>query len=50
MIAQTLFPFKIETTREKLTAHGGLALERFLNSASRGMAKKESEKINNGQM
>jgi len=26
MIAQTLFPFKLETTREKLTAHGGLAL------------------------
>jgi hypothetical protein len=26
MIAQTLFSFKLETTREKLTAHGGLAL------------------------
>ncbi|MBF0318318.1 MAG: hypothetical protein HQL01_00740 [Nitrospirae bacterium] len=25
MIAQTLFSFKLETTREKLTAHGGLA-------------------------
>jgi hypothetical protein len=26
MIQQTIFPFKIETTRERLTAHGGLAL------------------------
>ena len=26
MIQQTVFPFKIETTRERLTAHGGLAL------------------------
>jgi len=26
MIQQTVFPFKIETTRESLTAHGGLAL------------------------
>jgi len=26
MIQQTVFPFKIEVTREKLTAHGGLAL------------------------
>ena len=26
MIQQTIFPFKIEMTREKLTAHGGLAL------------------------
>ena len=26
MIQQTLFPFKIEMTTEKLTAHGGLAL------------------------
>jgi hypothetical protein len=26
MIAQTLFSFKLDTTREKLTAHGGLAL------------------------
>jgi hypothetical protein len=26
MIQQTIFPFKIETTKERLTAHGGLAL------------------------
>jgi len=26
MIQQTIFPFKIEMTKEKLTAHGGLAL------------------------
>jgi len=26
MIQQTVFPFKIETTKERLTAHGGLAL------------------------
>jgi hypothetical protein len=26
MIQQTIFPFKIEVTRERLTAHGGLAL------------------------
>jgi hypothetical protein len=26
MIQQTIFPFKIERTRERLTAHGGLAL------------------------
>lgn len=26
MIQQTILPFKIETTRERLTAHGGLAL------------------------
>jgi len=26
MIQQTIFPFKIEITRERLTAHGGLAL------------------------
>jgi hypothetical protein len=26
MIQQTIFPFKIKTTKEKLTAHGGLAL------------------------
>lgn len=26
MVQQTIFPFKIETTRETLTAHGGLAL------------------------
>jgi hypothetical protein len=26
MIQQTIFPFKIEITREKLTARGGLAL------------------------
>jgi len=26
MIQQTVFPFKIEVTRERLTAHGGLAL------------------------
>lgn len=26
MIQQTVFPFKIETTEERLTAHGGLAL------------------------
>lgn len=26
MIQQTIFPFKIETTKEELTAHGGLAL------------------------
>jgi hypothetical protein len=26
MIQQTIFPYKIETTRERLTAHGGLAL------------------------
>jgi hypothetical protein len=26
MIQQTIFPFKIEMTRERLTAHGGLAL------------------------
>jgi len=26
IIQQTVFPFKIETTRERLTAHGGLAL------------------------
>jgi hypothetical protein len=26
MIQQTIFPFKIKTTEEKLTAHGGLAL------------------------
>jgi hypothetical protein len=26
MIQQTVFPFKIEATRERLTAHGGLAL------------------------
>jgi hypothetical protein len=26
MIQQTIFPFKIATTRERLTAHGGLAL------------------------
>jgi hypothetical protein len=26
MIQQTIFPFKMETTKEKLTAHGGLAL------------------------
>jgi len=26
MIQQTIFPFKIETTKERLTAHGGLSL------------------------
>jgi hypothetical protein len=26
MIQQTIFPFKIETTKERLTVHGGLAL------------------------
>src|SRR4030042_4052326 len=26
MIQQTIFPFKIKTTEERLTAHGGLAL------------------------
>lgn len=26
MIQQTVFPFKLEITKEKLTAHGGLAL------------------------
>jgi hypothetical protein len=26
MIQQTIFPFKIEVRRERLTAHGGLAL------------------------
>ena len=26
MIQQTIFHFKIETTKERLTAHGGLAL------------------------
>jgi hypothetical protein len=26
MIQQTVFPFKIDTTKETLTAHGGLAL------------------------
>jgi hypothetical protein len=26
MIQQTIFPFKIEVTKERLTAHGGLAL------------------------
>jgi hypothetical protein len=26
MVQQTVFPFKIETTKERLTAHGGLAL------------------------
>lgn len=26
MINQTVFPFKLEITKEKLTAHGGLAL------------------------
>ena len=26
MIQQTIFPFKIETTKERLTAHGGVAL------------------------
>jgi len=26
MIQQTVFPFKMETTKERLTAHGGLAL------------------------
>ncbi len=26
MIQQTIFPFKIEMTKERLTAHGGLAL------------------------
>ena len=26
MIQQTIYPFKIETTKERLTAHGGLAL------------------------
>ncbi len=26
MIQQTIFPFKIETTKERLTADGGLAL------------------------
>ncbi|MGD0918251.1 MAG: hypothetical protein ABSB22_17505 [Thermodesulfobacteriota bacterium] len=26
MIQQTTFPFKIKTTKERLTAHGGLAL------------------------
>jgi len=26
MIQQTVFPFKIGTTKERLTAHGGLAL------------------------
>jgi hypothetical protein len=26
MIQQTIFPFKIEKAKEKLTAHGGLAL------------------------
>jgi len=26
MIQQTIFPFKIEKTKERLTAHGGLAL------------------------
>ena len=26
MIQQTIFPFKIEPTRERLTAHGGLVL------------------------
>jgi len=26
MIQQTIFAFKIETTKERLTAHGGLAL------------------------
>ena len=26
MIQQTIFPFKIDTTEERLTAHGGLAL------------------------
>jgi hypothetical protein len=26
MIQQTIFPFKIKTTKERLTAHGGLAL------------------------
>ena len=26
MIQQTVFSFKIETTKERLTAHGGLAL------------------------
>jgi len=26
MIQQTIFSFKIETTKERLTAHGGLAL------------------------
>jgi hypothetical protein len=26
MVQQTVFPFKIEMTKERLTAHGGLAL------------------------
>src|SRR5512135_2311821 len=26
MIQQTIFPFKIKTTKERLTAHGGLSL------------------------
>ena len=26
MIQQTVFPFKMEVTKERLTAHGGLAL------------------------
>ena len=26
MIQRTIYPFKIEVTKEKLTAHGGLAL------------------------
>ena len=26
MVQQTIFPFKIKTTKERLTAHGGLAL------------------------
>ena len=26
MMQQTIFPFRIETTKERLTAHGGLAL------------------------
>jgi len=42
MIQQTVFPFKIEITKERLTAHGGLALMAEFNHeiGLRGLADK----------
>jgi hypothetical protein len=38
MIQQTIFPFKIETTKERLTAHGGLA---FMAEFNHGIGLRE---------